>query len=57
MPPLQPPPFFGGHVHEDNSASVHHNNIHPLAIEIYKVVNDMPPEMNFSNKETMPIIL
>ena len=32
-------------LHKDNSVSVHHNNIHALAIEIYKVVNSMSPEI------------
>ena len=30
---------------KDNSVSVRHNNIHTLAIEMYKVVNGMPPEI------------
>ena len=34
---------FEEHLNKDNSASIHHNNIHALAIEIYKVVNDMSP--------------
>ena len=32
-------------LHKDNSVSIHHNNIHALAIEMYKVVNDMSPEI------------
>ena len=30
---------------KDNSVSIHHNNIHTLAIEIYKVANDICPEI------------
>ena len=30
---------------KDNSVSLHHNNIHTLAIEMYKVVNGMSPEI------------
>ena len=30
---------------KDNSVSIHHNNIHPLAIEISKVVNGICPEI------------
>ena len=30
---------------EGNSVSVHHDNIHTLAIEMYKVTNDMSPEI------------
>ena len=30
---------------KDNSLSVHHNNIHTLAIEMYKVVNGISPEI------------
>ena len=30
---------------KDNSVSVHHNNIHALAIEIYKVANGISPEI------------
>ena len=30
---------------KDNSVSVHHNNIHTLAIEMYKVVNGISPEI------------
>ena len=30
---------------KDNSVSIHHNNIHTLSIEIYRVTNGMPPEI------------
>ena len=30
-------------LHKDNSVSIHHNNIHALAIEMYEVVNGMSP--------------
>ena len=30
---------------KDNSVSVHHNNIHAIAIEMYKVVNGISPEI------------
>ena len=30
---------------KDNSVSMHHNNIHTLAIEMYKVANGMSLEM------------
>ena len=30
---------------KDNSVSIHHNNIHTLAIEMYKVANGMSPEI------------
>ena len=30
---------------KDDSVSIHHNNIHTLAIEMYKVVNGMSPEI------------
>ena len=30
---------------KDNSVSIHHNNIHTLAIEIYKVANGICPEI------------
>ena len=30
---------------KDNSVSIHHNNIHPLAIEMYKVINGISPEI------------
>ena len=29
----------------DNSVCIHHNNIHTLAIEMYKVANSMSPEI------------
>ena len=29
----------------DNSVSIHHNNVDTLAIEMYKVTNDMSPEI------------
>ena len=32
-------------LNKDNSVSVHHHNIQALAIELYKVVNDMSPEV------------
>ena len=32
-------------LHKHNSASIHHNNIHALVIEIYKVVNGTSPEI------------
>ena len=32
-------------LNKDNSVSIHHNNIHALAIEMYKVVNDMSPDI------------
>ena len=51
------PPLSRRPVHEVNSVSIHRNNIHALAIEMYKVVNGMSPEMKFPNKETIPIIL
>ena len=28
-----------------NSVSIHHNNIHALAIEMYKVADDMSPDL------------
>ena len=31
-------------LHKDNSVSIYHNNIHALAIEMYKVVNVVSPE-------------
>ena len=31
-------------LHKDNSVSIYHNNIHTLAIEMYKVVNGISPE-------------
>ena len=30
---------------KDNSVPIHHNNIHTLAIEMYKVANGMSPEI------------
>ena len=30
---------------KDNSVSVHHNNNHAIAIELYKVVNGISPEI------------
>ena len=40
-------------LHKHNSVSIHHNNIHALAIEIYKVVNGTSPEiMNKVFKQT-----
>ena len=30
---------------KDNSVSVHHNSIHAVAIEMYKVVNGISPEI------------
>ena len=30
---------------KDNSVSIHHNNIHTLAIEMYKVANSMSPKI------------
>ena len=30
---------------KDNSVSIHHNNIHALAIEIYKAANDMSSDI------------
>ena len=32
-------------LHKDNSVSIHHNNIHALAIEMYKVVNGTSPKI------------
>ena len=32
-------------LNKDNSVSIHYNNIHTLAIEMYKVTNDMPPDI------------
>ena len=29
----------------DNSASIHHNNIHTITIYMYKAANGMPPEI------------
>ena len=38
-------------LNKDNSVSIHRSNIHALAIEIYKVANDLSPEiiMKFLN--------
>ena len=38
-------------LNKDNSISIHHSNIYALAIEMYKVANDMSPDiiMKFSN--------
>ena len=47
-------------LHKDNSVSIHHNNIHALATEMYKVVNVTSPEiMNevFQKKKATPIII
>ena len=30
---------------KDNSVSIHYNNIHGLAIELYKIANDMSPKI------------
>ena len=30
---------------KDNSVSIHHNNVHTLAIEMYKVSTDMFPDI------------
>ena len=32
-------------LNKGNSASIHHNNIRALAIEMYKVANDMSPDI------------
>ena len=32
-------------LNKDNSVSIHHHNIQALAIELYKVVNDISPEV------------
>ena len=32
-------------LNKDNSVSIHHNNIHTLVIEMYKVANDMSPDI------------
>ena len=32
-------------LNKDNSVSIHHNNIHTLAIEMYIIANDMSPDM------------
>ena len=38
-------PNFEELLNKDNSVSVHHNNVHALAIEMYKVTNTMSPEI------------
>ena len=42
-------------LHKDNSVSIHHNNIHALAIEMYKVVNGTSPEIMKFLKEQFPL--
>ena len=32
------------HLNKDNSVSLHYNNIHALAIELYKIANDIAPK-------------
>ena len=32
-------------LNRDNSVSIHHNNIRALAIEMFKVANDMSPDI------------
>ena len=32
-------------LNKDNSVSIHYNNIHALATKLYKIANDMSPEM------------
>ena len=32
-------------LNRDNSVSIHYNNIHELAIELYKIANDMSPKV------------
>ena len=32
-------------LHKENSVSIHHNSIHALAIEMYKVVNGISPQI------------
>ena len=32
-------------LNKDNSVSIHHNNVHALAIEMYKITNSMSPEI------------
>ena len=32
-------------LNKDNSVSIHHNNIHALATELYKFANDMSPKI------------
>ena len=36
---------FEGLLNKDNSVSIHNNNIHALAIEMYKVAKDMSPNI------------
>ena len=51
-------PAFEELLHKDNSVSIHHNNIHALAIEMNKVVNGTSPEiMNkvFKKKKQFPL--
>jgi len=36
---------FDALLEKDNSVSIHHNNIHSLAIEMYKVANGISPEI------------
>ena len=36
---------FDERLHKDNSASIHRNNTHALAIEMHKVVNGTSPEI------------
>ena len=36
---------FGKQLVRDNSVSIHHNNVDTFAIEMYKVTNDMSPEI------------
>ena len=36
---------FEEFLNKDNSISIRHNNIHALAIEMYKVANDMSPDI------------
>ena len=44
---------------KDNSVSIHHNNKHALANEMYKVVDGLSPEImnKFSSKKAIPIII
>ena len=37
-------PFYAT-LNKDNPVSIHHNNVHALAIETYKVANSMSPEI------------
>ena len=43
---------------KDHSVSIHHNNAHVLAIEMYKAVNGISPEImnEVFKKRTIPII-